>query len=133
MRGADELLELRQDRLGAQQRPTLAAALVGPEEVTRSDPLVDVSALPYTRDMAPDIAQVEQALLALAPDDRAAVIERGLLSLDDVDDTEQVDIDAAWLAEVNRRVDEYVSGDTKLVDADEHFAQIRAKLAAREL
>lgn len=83
--------------------------------------------------MAPDIAQVEQALLALAPDDRAAVIERGLLSLDDVDDTEQVDIDAAWLAEVNRRVDEYVSGDTKLVDADEHFAQIRAKLAAREL
>lgn len=83
--------------------------------------------------MAPDIAQVEQALLELAPDDRAAVIERGLLSLDDVDDTEQVDIDAAWLAEVNRRVDEYVSGDTKLVDADEHFAQIRAKLAAREL
>lgn len=133
MRGADELLELRQDRLGAQQRPTLAAALVGHEEVTRSDPLVDVSTLPYTRDMAPDIAQVEQALLALAPDDRAAVIERGLLSLDDVDDTEQVDIDAAWLAEVNRRVDEYVSGDTKLVDADEHFAQIRAKLAAREL
>lgn len=133
MRGADELLELRQDRLGAQQRPTLAAALVGHEDETRSDPLVDVSTLPYTRDMAPDIAQVEQALLALAPDDRAAVIERGLLSLDDVDDTEQVDIDAAWLAEVNRRVDEYVSGDTKLVDADEHFAQIRAKLAAREL
>lgn len=42
------------------------------------------------------------------------------------------DIDAAWLTAINRRVDEYVSGNTKLVDADEHFAQIRAKLAARD-
>jgi len=82
--------------------------------------------------MAPEVAEVERALLALAPDERAAVIERGLLSLDDTDDTDQADIDAAWLAEIDRRVDEYVGGDTKLVDADEHFAQLRAKLAARE-
>lgn len=81
--------------------------------------------------MAPDVADVERALLALAPEDRAVVIERGLLSLDEVDHADQADIDAAWLAEVNRRVDEYVSGDTKLVDAGEHFAQIRAKLALR--
>lgn len=53
-------------------------------------------------------------------------------SLDYVDNTDQADIDAAWLAEVNRRVDAYVGGDTKLVDADEHFAQIRAKLAAHD-
>lgn len=82
--------------------------------------------------MAPEVAEVERALLALTPEDRAAVIERGLLSLEDIDDADQADIDAAWLAEVNRRVDEYVSGDTKLVDADEHFAQIRARLAARD-
>jgi putative addiction module component (TIGR02574 family) len=82
--------------------------------------------------MASEVAKVERALLALAPDERAAVIERGPLSLDDVDSTDQADIDAAWLAEIDRRVDEYVSGDTKLVDADQHFAQIRAKLAARD-
>lgn len=82
--------------------------------------------------MAPEVAEAERALLALAPDERAAVIERGLLSLDDVDDTDQADIDAAWLAEINRRVDEYVSGDTKLADADKHFAQIRAKLTAHD-
>lgn len=82
--------------------------------------------------MAPAVAEVERALLALAPDERAAVIERGLLSLDDVDDTDQGEIDAAWLAEINRRVDGYGSGDTELVDADEHFEQLRAKLAARE-
>jgi len=81
--------------------------------------------------MAPNVAEVERALLALAPEERAAVIERGLLSLDEVDNADQTEIEAAWLAEVNRRVDEYVSGDTKLVDADEHFAQLRAKLAAR--
>jgi hypothetical protein len=82
--------------------------------------------------MAPELADVERALLALAPADRAAVIERGLLSLDDVDEADQTDIDAAWLTEVNGRVDEYVRGDAELVDADEHFAQIRAKLASRD-
>ena len=82
--------------------------------------------------MASDVARVERALLALAPEDRAEVIERGLLSLDDADDADQADIDAAWLAEINRRVDEYIGGDTTLVDVDEHFARIRAKLAARD-
>jgi len=82
--------------------------------------------------MASDVAEVERALLALAPEDRAAVIERGLLSLDEVDDADQAEIDAAWLTEIDRRVDEYVSGNTNLVDVDEHFAQIRAKLAARD-
>lgn len=81
--------------------------------------------------MAQDVAEVERALLALAPDARAAVIERGLLSLDDADEADQAGIDAAWLTEVDRRVEEYVSGDTELVDVDEHFARIRAKLAAR--
>jgi hypothetical protein len=29
-------------------------------------------------------------------------------------------------------VDEYQSGETELVDADQHFAQIRARLAAHQ-
>lgn len=79
--------------------------------------------------MASKVVEVERALLALTPEERAAVIERGLLSLDDADTADQADIDASWLTEVTRRADEYVSGGTKLVDADEHFAQLRAKLA----
>lgn len=82
--------------------------------------------------MAPEVAEVERALLALAPHERAAVIERGLLSLDAVDDTDQADIDEAWRAEIDRRVGEYVGGESNLVDADEHFAQLRMKLAARD-
>lgn len=93
--------------------------------------MADACVPPYTRRMAPEVAEVERALLALAPEERVAVIERGLLSLDDADDADQADIDAAWLAEIGRRVDEYVSGDTQLVDADEHFARVRASLAAR--
>jgi hypothetical protein len=81
--------------------------------------------------MPPEFAEVERALLALAPEDRAAVIERGLLSLDEVDNADQADIDAAWLAEINHRVNEYAADDTNLVDADEHFSQIRARLVAR--
>ncbi|UNX53994.1 addiction module protein [Georgenia sp. TF02-10] len=82
--------------------------------------------------MAPDVTEVERALLALAPEDRAAVIERGLRSLDDVDDADQGEVDAAWRAEIDRRVDEYVSSDTPSVDADEHVARLRAKLVARD-
>ena len=43
--------------------------------------------------MALDVAEVEQALLALAPHDRAVVIHRGLLSLDDKTRTNQVEVD----------------------------------------
>lgn len=82
--------------------------------------------------MASKVVEVERALLALTPEERAAVIERGLLSLDDADTADQADIDASWLTEVTRRADEYTSGEAKLVDADEHFARLRAKLAVRE-
>lgn len=88
---------------------------------------------PYTRFMAREVTDVERALLALDPVERAAVIERGLLSLEDGDPADQADIDAAWLTEVNCRVDEYLSGDATLVDADKHHAQIRAKLAPRDV
>lgn len=46
--------------------------------------------------------------------------------------TDRADITAAWLSEVKRRLDEYASGDTQLIDAEDHFARIRARLAARD-
>lgn len=81
--------------------------------------------------MALDKAEIERGLLSLAPDDRATIIERGLLSLEDVDDVPQAEIDEAWLVEIEHRVDEYLDGDAHLIDADERFAQRRARLAAR--
>ncbi|GAB3495850.1 addiction module protein [Flexivirga lutea] len=82
--------------------------------------------------MAPQVAGVERALLALAPKERAAVVERGLLSPDDVDDVDQNEVEAAWSTEITGRVDEYTSGDAELVDLDDHFARLRAKLTARD-
>ncbi|WP_206447719.1 addiction module protein [Agrococcus sp. KRD186] len=81
--------------------------------------------------MGLDKAEIERGLLSLAPADRAIIIERGLLSLEDIDDVPQAEIDEAWRIEIERRVDEYVNGDAQLVDADERFAQRRARLAAR--
>lgn len=90
-----------------------------------------VSRRPYNQTMALDMAEIEQALLSLAPGARAAVIERGLLSLEVVDDAPRVEISEAWRLEIQRRVDDHLHGGTALVDADERFAQRRARLSAR--
>lgn len=80
--------------------------------------------------MASDVSAVEQALLALAPEDRAAVIERGLRSLEEADTDHRAAIDSAWLDELERRVDEYMDGAVHLVDTEEHFARIKQELGA---
>ncbi|WP_092916882.1 hypothetical protein [Agrococcus baldri] len=81
--------------------------------------------------MALDMAEIEQALPSLAPDTRAAVIERGLLSLEDVDDAPEAEIAEAGRVELHRRVEVHLHGATELIDADERFAQRRARLSAR--
>jgi putative addiction module component (TIGR02574 family) len=81
--------------------------------------------------MSMSVADVERALLALDQHDRAAVIHRGLQSLDsDTSDVDQDAVDAAWRDELRRRVDEIESGKVELLDLDEVHAQIRAELAA---
>ena len=39
------------------------------------------------------------------------------------------DVDAAWRAEAARRLGEVRSGEVELVDADEHYARLRAEFA----
>lgn len=86
----------------------------------------------YTRGMSMNVAEVEQALLALDERDRAAVIHRGLRSFDAEDaDTDQAKVDAAWRVELRRRIDDIESGKVELLDVDESHAQLRAELAAR--
>lgn len=81
--------------------------------------------------MAPEVAEVERALLALAPHDRAAVIHSGLLSLDDDGDIEadQIEVDAAWRAEFRRRINDVDSGEVALVSGEESEARVSALLA----
>lgn len=80
--------------------------------------------------MAPEVAEVERALLALPLRERAAVIERGLLSLDGepAEDT-QDEIDAAWRDEIGSRVDDVLAGKVELVSGEESRARVLALLA----
>lgn len=81
--------------------------------------------------MAPEVAEVERALLALSPHDRAAVIHSGLLSLYDGGGVEadKAEVDAAWRAELRRRIDDINSGKIALVSGEESEARIRSLLA----
>lgn len=79
--------------------------------------------------MALEVAEVEQALLALAPQDRAAVIHSGLLSLDDSTDAAQADVNAAWHDEFRRRINDIEDGKVTLVSGDDSEARVRALLA----
>lgn len=70
--------------------------------------------------------------LSLSPAERAELATRLIRSLDGPPPApeEQAAIDAAWDAEIARRVKEIDDGTAELVDADEVFASARSKLAA---
>lgn len=78
--------------------------------------------------MARPLDQVERDALALPERDRAALAEHLLATLDEA---EGKDVEAAWLAEAERRYQEYRAGRMKAVPADQVFAHIRAHLARR--
>lgn len=79
------------------------------------------------------VLEVERALLALGPHERAAVIHHGLQSLEDENgiDQDQAEVDAAWRSELRQRIGDIENGKVELLDTDEVFASIRADLAAR--
>ncbi|MCL2848985.1 MAG: addiction module protein [Micrococcales bacterium] len=84
----------------------------------------------YARYMAPEVAEVERALLALAPRDRAAVVHHALLSLDSEEaEIDQGAVDAARRDELCRRIEDIESGRVTLVSGEESKARVRALLA----
>lgn len=78
--------------------------------------------------MAPDPATLIRDALALDVDQRAVVANALLESLHDAGDAGEVD--AAWRAEATKRLAEARAGAVELVDADEHYARLRASLTA---
>ncbi|WIY81452.1 addiction module protein [Propionimicrobium sp. PCR01-08-3] len=77
--------------------------------------------------MTPKLADYIAEGKALSADER----EIASLALQQVDDVEQAEVDSAWEEEIDRRVDEILSGKVELVDGEETRSIIRAELAAR--
>lgn len=80
--------------------------------------------------MATELAAFIKAGLALDPDERAVAANRLMASLHE-SDADQGDVDTAWSKEINNRVDDILERNVELVDADTHFARLRAELSAR--
>lgn len=80
--------------------------------------------------MTRKLADYIEAGMALDADERLEAAHQLLLSVDRDAEADQDEVDAAWSAEIDRRVDEIVSGKAQLHDVDESHAQLRAELAA---
>lgn len=66
--------------------------------------------------------------LALDADQRAIIANALLESLDDADEAGKVD--GVWRIEAARRLAQVRAGGVELVEADEHYARLRASLTA---
>jgi putative addiction module component (TIGR02574 family) len=64
--------------------------------------------------------------LTLPPDERAWLAAELIASLDEGRDA---DVEAAWAAEIEKRIDEVESGEAETVSWEEARARIRASLA----
>ena len=72
-----------------------------------------------------DIRELEEQLLQLEPQARAALAKRLLASLDDLSDEEYEQL---WAEEAEARYEDFLAGRTKAVDGDDVFARARARL-----
>jgi len=77
--------------------------------------------------MSQQLQSVMQAALKLSSQDRAALAEELLRSLDDpgVSAAEQADIDDAWDKEIGRRIADVKSGRVQLVDGEDFRRRLR--------
>ncbi|MFT4011619.1 MAG: addiction module protein [Nocardioidaceae bacterium] len=77
--------------------------------------------------MTPKLADYIAEGKSLSADER----EIAALALQRIGDAEQSEVDAAWDEEIDRRVDDILSGKVELVDGEETRRMARAMLAAR--
>ncbi len=74
--------------------------------------------------MADLVAELAARAQALPPEDRARPAEQLLASLEQA----PAEVEAAWDAEIRRRVEEIESGQVALIPAEEAFAEVRRAL-----
>lgn len=77
--------------------------------------------------MSTPLRALEAAALLLPPSERAKLAERLLASIDNED--QDAEIEAAWAAEIERRVKAFEAGEYEEIPAEQAFAEIRARLA----
>ena len=68
--------------------------------------------------------ELEAAVLSLPKDERARLAERLIASLD-----EDPEIEAAWAAEIRRRLDAMSRGEVEMVPAEDVISEARRRLA----
>ena len=70
--------------------------------------------------MTSPVEELVQRARALSPRDRARLAEELLASLDEESDS---DAEAAWEQEIGRRVEDIKAGRSKLISAEQVFAE----------
>jgi putative addiction module component (TIGR02574 family) len=75
--------------------------------------------------MSPDLKKCEAQALKLTPQDRAALAEHLIASLDTLDDAEN---ERLWLEEADRRYQEYKKGKIQARSAKEVLRDARAAI-----
>jgi hypothetical protein len=76
-----------------------------------------------------DAVEILNAAMGLNAEERAEVAHRLLLSLET--ETFDDDVDQAWAAEIQRRLQAIRQGDVALRDWDEALSDIRRSIAAK--
>ena len=71
------------------------------------------------------VAELSERAKVLPPEDRARLAEELLASLEEAPSAE---VDAAWDAEIERRVGEAEAGAAEFVPAEEVFSRVRQSL-----
>jgi putative addiction module component (TIGR02574 family) len=75
--------------------------------------------------MSPVLKELERKALELSPQEREELADNILRSLDDAPLTA---VDEAWVAEAERRYNDFKSGKTQGISGDKVFDQIRREL-----
>ena len=77
--------------------------------------------------MKATLEKVTEEALNLSASDRAALTKILIQALDDEPAEDAAEVQQAWQVEVEKRVDEILSGRVKTIPAEEVFAKLRAK------
>ena len=81
--------------------------------------------------MAVVFANVNEQAMQLAPDEKRALIESLVISLDCDPDADPQKIAQLWDEEIARRIDAMDKGEVEMFDGDEVFARLREMLTRR--
>jgi putative addiction module component (TIGR02574 family) len=73
------------------------------------------------------LKQLEAEALELAPNERAQLAHRLIVSLDDDVEDNPAEVERAWEDEIRRRLQEVDAGTAELIPAEEVFAELRSR------